>query len=364
MMSEATFWVEQAQKHRWCFGVCLFSIAAFFFVPERTEGKSEKGAELVGKLIQRYQQRQNQLTPIWVRFHLNIFESPVFRDKISGGIQREEFRATVEGEYARKGNKTRSWKTSQVAPDDWQREWFTIFTGELSIYPSNQPNTYFITKKPTNNYACSTPFLLAREEHILAVLSHFATDEVVVTSCTNTAHQSGEDLVVLEMLFPKTKWHDKCWVFPGKEWAIYRYESYDASNQLANDCLVEEYDTCRGVYYPKSGVERFYINGKPEKTTDFKVDSIENESSRIPDSLFQFTFPQDSTIWDDDLKVYVRRTELTQSHLDEVVRRAGTNGRNWFAWLFTAGALAGISIIVIGWRITKRKARPRALRTS
>ena len=67
------------------------------------------------------------------------------------------------------------------------------------------------------------------------------------------------------------------------------------------------------------------------KSIDFEVDTIETRPVKIPDGLFQFDIPKTASVWDDDLKVTVRNTEVTESHLREVVARAGGHyGWDWW----------------------------------
>jgi hypothetical protein len=333
----------------------IHCLLLFLLLPGTTIGQNSRTEEIVGEIIRKYQNREEQLNPVWVRFHLKHYESANFRKAVTKGLEQQEFHASVNGEFARKGNKTRSWATFEQPKTEWEGDWFTIFTGEISIYPSNQANVYIVTKKQTGNYACSTPFQLGRENHILETLGLLTKGKSVVTSCTETVEESGEKIVVLEWSSLKTNWRDKCWLLSSKDWAIQKYQSFDDKNQLMNDLSVTEFETFRGTVFPKCGIESLYLQGKQERTTEFFVDTFENESTKIPDKLFQYTFPKGSSIWDNDLKVYVRNTELTQTHLDEVVRRAG--GDTWsVTWWFFGSAAFCVSCVLL-WFYLKRRVR-------
>ena len=81
---------------------------------------------------------------------------------------------------------------------------------------------------------------------------------------------------------------------------------------------------------------------------------------KIPDGLFQFDIPKTASVWDDDLKVTVRNTEVTESHLREVVARAGGHyGWDWWVWLSLAAVVAAVAATAFWiFRRCKSAARP------
>ena len=83
-----------------------------------------------------------------------------------------------EGEYARKGTKTRSWVHTgrPWEPVAWNTERFFIFTGETRISKSNQEDEYVVTKQPGKLVVAQTPFYLADEDNLIQDIHDWAAN--------------------------------------------------------------------------------------------------------------------------------------------------------------------------------------------
>jgi hypothetical protein len=100
--------------------------------------------------------------------------------------------------------------------------------------------------------------------------------------------------------------------------------------------------------------------GRLGYSAEFHVTSIETTVGKIPDRLFTFEFPEDASVFDQDLKVYVRNTELTESHLAEVIQRAGGHRNLWEQWWFLLAAclaITGLGVCYVKWRARRTVGR-------
>jgi hypothetical protein len=161
-------------------------------------------------------------------------------------------------------------------------------------------------------------------------------------------------VLLLEILFPPPGWRNKYWLLPDNDYQVLRYEVQNGKGEPVDKGLTQEITNEKGVFYPIRGKNDHYMAGaKLGFTIEFQVSSIETKPRKIPDSLFIFEFPEDASIYDQDLKVFVRNTDLTESHLAEVIRRAGGHRNLWQEWWFLLGLVLVLSaggVAVVWWR--------------
>ncbi len=202
---------------------------------------------------------------------------------------------------------------------------------------------YTIKKQPDRGYTSASPFEVVGERQLLSDLSYWSSGGAVHFSVMPEGGANGA--TVVEFRYP-TGPHSKYWLLPTKGWGIRRREAYNASGPM-NFSDVKETGVFHGIPYPKQGRRENYMNtGELGATVDFDVDSFETRAAQIPDSLFLVDIPKTASVYDGDLHVTVRNTEIQESHLKEVVARAA--GRGWGWWLWAAVgvfvlALAGLA---------------------
>ena len=219
---------------------------------------------------------------------------------------------------------------------------------------------YTINKKGSEaSYACETPFRIGGERQLLSDLTYWASGNPVHASVVPEGGENGA--TVVEVRYPNGA-HNKYWLLPEKGWAIRRREANNATGPM-NFSDVKETGVFHGIPYPKQGRGGNYMNtGALGATVEFEVDSIETRAALIPDSLFLVDIPKTASVYDGDLHVTVRNTEVQESHLKEVVARAGGHG-GWGWWLW---ALVGVFVLAFAglavwfFRRGKRGAPPSA----
>ncbi|MCI0456779.1 MAG: DUF4381 domain-containing protein [Gemmataceae bacterium] len=297
------------------------------------------------------------MNPIWVRYELATLETAawqrVFHEKEAG-----EVRIAVEGEFARKGTKRRSWgrRADPRLPAAFQ-EYFVLYNGEIQIRPSGKEREYIISKQSPADYAAETPLYVAGEEDFHDNLRGWVNGKYKApkVSLSETVDSAGEKVVAVQITAATGEKY-KAWLLPEQGHVLQRYERYNQGGGLAGRSEVQEFMTVNGFVYPKRGRwEHFTRDHGLGFMTTFVVKSLETEPRKVPDSLFQFELPKDASVWDDDLKVLVRNTELAQSHLEEVIRRAGPPRRWWQPWWGWAGLAGVVLLLVFAFRWYRRR---------
>lgn len=323
----------------------------------QTTGQNPATDEILNRVRQGLNHRHQQMSPIWVRFDLHVNQTKDWweatRPEKDSGDKRLSYQIA---EFAFKGNKC-FWKVENIDADlsEWAREDFLVYNGEVEITQSNSPRQYLITRTRTGHQLAEPPLAVVGEDDLRLLLNQWAEGKwkfkkVVATQMT----EQGEDLILLDILFPPPGWRNKYWLLPDNDFQVRRYEQYDGNGKPVNKGIALEVSNEKGIPYPTRGKKDHYMGGgKLGFTVDFQVRSIESQPGKIPDSLFIFEFPEDASVYDEDLKVFVRNTDLTESHLAEVIRRAGGHRNLWREWWFLLGlvlTLAACGVAVRRWR--------------
>ncbi len=99
-------------------------LAAFFAWPDMGKAQSEQDVEALKEILHTYEKREEQLNPVWVRFHTTHWESLGWRRAAAPHDVPEEIRWTEENDFACKGIKRRSWvKGGRPTPTkEWDGE--------------------------------------------------------------------------------------------------------------------------------------------------------------------------------------------------------------------------------------------------
>lgn len=321
---------------------CAFACVVLALGVGVSAGCVSSDEDTLRDVLARYERRGEQLNPIWIRYRLKHVESKGWlalnKQKVQGDHRWEEL-----AEYARKGTKRRSSvvrEDSRLQP--WQREDSIIYTGETLIGRGAEADLFWVSKKDDGRRLAESPFEMAYDTHMLDLLRRWNAKKSETAVSSSTEEGVGGRAVVFDFRHAKSKWRGKYWLWPAKEWAVYRAQTY-TDGALNHDTEVSEYGLINGIHYPKRIAYRLKLaSGVTGKTVEMEVTSIETDPNKIPDSLFEFRFPKNASIYDEDLKVLVRSKELAQSHLDEVVRRAaGPRFKTWH-WVLAACAAAGV----------------------
>jgi hypothetical protein len=239
-------------------------------------------------------------------------------------------------------------------------EQFIIFTGEVEISKSSNEDEYIFRKQPSKRFVAETPFALAGEDKTIQAVGGWAAGKPVEQKVATLQDEQGKPVVLVESHY-STGWWGKRWFLPDHGWGLRRVESYTDTNQLAWVNQVEEFGTVNGIIFPRRGRQEQYLaRDELGASVDFEVDSIQASAANIPDSLFQFDLPKTASVWDDDLEVTVRNTDLTESHLKEVAARAGGHGGwAWWVWLSLGVGLLAV-VAAAYWLVRRRKRFSRA----
>ena len=100
--------VGRWQRAEWgC--AALLALAVLFVDQQNVAAQAERDVETLKEILHVYEKREEQLNPVWVRFHLTHWQSLAWRKAAAPHEVPAEIRWTEEGEFARKGSKKRSW---------------------------------------------------------------------------------------------------------------------------------------------------------------------------------------------------------------------------------------------------------------
>lgn len=344
------------------FGHCLavpVLLLCLVFFPEVNAQAADPNDALVDECVRGVIARDKQFTPQWVRF-----TATQFMGALMSKTGKDESTIHVDAEYAIKGEKRRFWcriMSGTEVLNDWNRETWFIDNGEVMARKDSSEKTYLITRnrKPLN--ARIAPPLDESGETIVrdSFIRWLAKGGAVGMKASLKPTSGDGPSVIMEWHYPKTKWRSKCSISPSRGYAVEWYEQYDASGKLSRRTSTSEWIILNGTSFPKRvhGASAYEGTNKPSWTIELEVTSLELQSRKIPDSLFQVDFPADAIIYDVDKGTPVRKTELAQTHLDEVVKRIEKPSRNW--WLIGSWSAVGAGVLV-GLYLFRRR-RPAAV---
>jgi hypothetical protein len=322
---------------------------------DAAEDKELKAKDVLNNIRVLYEKRSDQMNPIWVRYKITRRLSVAWQQATHMTNIAGEARFEDEGEYARKGSRLWSWrKTNDPRIQPWSRDTFVVYNGEISISKSSQENTYLISTKWDESLVSAPPTSIMREKAVLGALTrwHKGDDKLFHLSVLEKPGGDEPSVMVVGWTHEKSGWRINCWFLPEKGWVLQRYESYDKSNHPVDKTVVTAYKDIGGICFPTAGERRHYMGGGAlGETIAFQVESIETQAGKISDNLFAFKIPEDALIWDVDNKAIIRKTDLAQSHLNELVRRAEPRGIEWWRW--TLLGLLVAELVVLGLLVLK-----------
>ncbi len=334
------------------YGTIAFTLGIIIMAAERMQIARCQQADdsgLLRKLSRIYDDRQEQFNPIWIRYKIERVVSAAGQAQTTKKKINTRTKEVYQAEFARKGAKRRIWYKREDGQEN-----FVLFNGDVQITPSGRPNEYMITKKPTNQTPVPLPLEMTGEGHLSRVIKLWIAGELKLkkVSAVKQRGADGNELLVLE-LTSMNNWRDKYWILPDREHSVRRFEMYTDKGRLLGRGEVLAYDEKQDIVYPIRGrCETFQSDGSLGSSEEFAIEAMKLEASQVPDDLFRFAFPRDASIWDQDLKTPVRRTEVAQSHLDEVVQHIEPRSV-WRSWLLFSGivfALAATGFGLVLWR--------------
>src|SRR5262249_54309541 len=133
-------------------------------------GGGRDGEEGLRAVLDAYEARQKQMNSFWGRFDLEHLETAAWQQ----GIGRKNARdgaSKILGEYARVGEKTRTWAHRQDPRIPPARQVsFVLYDGKFEVRTSNRENEYMVPRKPSAVREAVPPTDLSGEEHLLATL--------------------------------------------------------------------------------------------------------------------------------------------------------------------------------------------------
>jgi len=328
------------------------------------DAQPTQGESILNRMLQCYQDHQQQLNPLWVQHENTVHETAdlkkaeaaIRKAKTLSQVAPTDLEWQLQAEYACKGVKRKTWsRTNRPDVPNAFRERFRLFNGEISIWPSRQSDVYYMSRKSEPIFSADWPLSVTGEVPLLATLKLWADGKQKISNVivSPAKPQSNRELVLVQFTFADTGWQNNCWVYPDLGYAPQRWEEQNEKKSLVDVWQADSYETYRGVVFPTSGQKTHYLpSGKLSYTVRFRVTKVETEPARIPDSLFHFDLPENATLWDDDNKVMVRNTALTEAHLDEVVRNIRPPPSLWRYWVIAAAVLGAVAtlIAVLIWR--------------
>jgi hypothetical protein len=170
--------------------------------------------------------------------------------------------------------------------------------------------------------------------------------------------EGAEPVVLVETLYRPNSVRNKSWYLPAAGYTCSRYQMFNGdSRRPGMEAKVEVFDTVNGFKYAKRGKRTTYRDGEVEGTDSFEVSSVRLRASEIPDTLFEPTIPKGDTLFDEDLKVFIRDPEVAQAHLDEAVKLVSKNESSSNpGWLLPGGLVVAVTLVgtFLAWRRSDR----------
>jgi hypothetical protein len=306
------------------------------------------------------QSRIERLEFVDLRFISDITEDPQFLRPQSKAAPVRHY--VLQGSYARRAEKFKSWSdNTRPNPGQTWTDNFHLYNGELMIVPSNAPNTYLISKNRAEMYSVLPPWKLADEPDLWTTLQSWKVDRAKITRIAHTSATDGNESVVEYEFQFSSGWKSRCRFVPARNYCLRQVESFNEHGQLVYRAHVDSYLSIGGESFPESGWRReFFPDGRLGREVKFQVQSMKIGRGNVPDSMFEFEFPPEALIWDQDMQVWVRRTGQTQSHLDQLVENAGHRRGLWRKWIWIAAPF--VVLLLVALLIIRRRSQ-RAART-
>ncbi len=345
--------------------ISIFTVALILPLTAKADEKGDAALKVIQRV---YKARVDQMNPIHVRYRTTQVETPVW---VAHNSTKKTQQAKSEGrvfvhdaEYARKDNKfwssTRPVESiSDLIPGGtaWSRDQFCLYNGTVLIRKSARENEYLLSTKSSESWIAPSPTYIVQEDGLLEALNGRDSGQVVITAMVSDKSEQALKVLALDLQDPKTKWRNKIELLPNRDFSVRRFDVFNQSGDPVDLIDVTSIEDVNGIPYPMKATVKHYMSGnRLGYTLSLEVLSVETGADKVPDSLFQFVFPKDSTIWDEDLKVYVRQTELSESHLDEVVRQLAPPTPYWKRWWVIAISVT-IPILLIFATVRMRRGK-------
>ncbi len=336
---------------------------ALFLWPCRNLARGDQpSTEALRHLTEGLKARAGAMDPLWVKYRLIVYESAEFQKQM-GTKDPKDTTITAQCEYAYKKLKTRR---RFVPEDPAKRNWagadFYIYTGEVTVHPLGENQVYAISKSALPYNLGPLPTEVAGEKVLLGDLQYWAQNPVSaeVLNVFEPSSDGGDPALHLRWRWGEGHVLYDCRVAPSEGWTLHGFDDYWRDGKLCRTRRVADFLTSGGLHYPRKGVQTDYgSDGALHRRTEFEVQCLETRESRIPDSLFEFEVPKGCQVWDEDLKVMVRDTALTESHLAEVIRRLAPRSAwsRWFWYWFSAAIAAPCALLCIALHRLVRRSR-------
>lgn len=319
------------------------------------------------RVLRAYRSRADQLNPVFVRYRLTRSESGDWvkaMDAHQGNKAPAAARElTDEVEYARKGDKIwqRARRISPTSGRSWDREDFVLFNGRHSVRKTNRENQYVISKTLEDRWAAQLPLYFCRESAVMQMLQEWADGKTATAAAVSQSTEEGQPVLIADVRYPKTKWANKIWLLPLRDYGVRRFEVFDPANKLVNRVEVSDYRDVNGTPFPSKASETHYMgSGRLGYTATYEVLSVETDSGQVPDSLFHFEFPPGSEVHDADSGTVVRQTELAESRLNEAVQELAPPSlwRRWWVVGAVIVVFIGSAVLLVRWHRRVRVPAP------
>lgn len=301
-------------------------------------------------LLRMMEARFESLNPCWVRYTIKSAQDTRFYPPPAGyhGAVGKWTEWEAEVEFAQDGLKRSNWINRQHPyAQHPEVPSFRIGNGEVTIWPSNQPKVYMLSKAQEEVYFLDVPWGVSGERNFLDSLRLWKQGKSRLTLKSTVVDFAGRSCLLVERKAESTGWSGKVWILP-ECGMVLRHDSYDHKGRLVNrwECL--EAKEFHKTLFPAVARHEHFIpdEGVLGSRTECRLDSVEFDRRNFSPNLFEVAIPRDVSVWDNDKKVLVRNPELTQSHLQGALERIGSSWWPWSAWIW-AGCFIGGFLMVI-----------------
>ena len=329
------------------------------------QGADDATNATLRKVLSTFVARRELMNPIFAKYRITTAETADWVKATAGPDSNHAAGARdvlIEAQYARKGVQSLT-RIARVkpelvgGPEGWLGLDFTLYNGYTSVWKSGKEGEYMISKKPANRTSVQSPLEFARELPVLQTLQDWADQTMATSAMIAKTEYAGQPELLVTLVFTKTGWKNKIWLMPDREYVVRRCEVYNSADEPVSRVEVTSFRDVNGVPFPMAATETHYMSKKRlGYTAKMEVLNVEMDARGVPDSLFQFEFPATATIYDTDLKVFVRRTEVAESHLNEAIERLAPPSllRRWMYVALVPIAVGAVALVLLRWR--KRRA--------
>jgi len=351
------------------------SEAAEALRPDAEHSGSEE--EQLRAILAAFEQREEQLNPIWVKYRVEQFQSAAMGRLLDrgsrgprgaqSGNQYKDLSFSVEAEIARKGQMLR---TSRLAPTieggklvPHDAPFVHVYDGKRVIryddfrsQGAEARPVYQVSRDPEKAAGYASPTRLAGESVLRTTLRNWRDKKVVYEwTVTWKAADKGERLLALDFKAQNGA-VTKAIVLPDLGFGLRQLQVFSPTGVCALDWRDGKYELFEGLPYPVSGVRTEYdANGNIMEKHILKVLSVVTQWDQVPDSLFAMEVPREAELQDVDRKLRIRDPDEAQAYLDAMVRPLWRTTR---FWVVVVNVLLVLAICAVWlWRLRSRRAR-------